>query len=523
LNIAGGTWEGGNGTVHGQVTVSSGQFTLDSYSGMTALAGLLVTGGTITSGTSESFFNGSLTYTSPSSSTFAAEIGDSTSGPSSVTVNNPTANLTISYGNYTGPTTIEAGRLTVNGPISSYSNVEVDSGGTLAGSGTVNGNVTVLGGTVNMTGFIGGTVAASGNTTFNGAASVISAITSTSGTFTLGSGANLWAYGGLNITGGTLAAGNASSTIIGSLDYTSSSNSGFTGVITGTGNTLTLNNASAKLTLTGANTYTGGTTISAGKLYVNNTSGSGTGSGSVTVNNGGTLAGSGTIAPSGGSGVTINAGATLASGGVQSSTTASAGMTLKNTEASSSLLTLNGGSTLSFDLGSTVNNAGSGASNFANPNTNSTYLNITGNTVDQIFSNTTTADNISLVDLTASSPAVTLTLRYSNPYLLIQTALGNNSDFANLVTNNGVGVNGYVYGISDGAGGYTAFNIYSLDTSGTPLADPYQGLQLYLNNGDLEVVPEPSTWAMLLGALGLLVSLRFRGRRALVLTGSVRY
>ena len=58
-----------------------------------------------------------------------------------------------------------------------------------------------------------------------------------------------------------------------------------------------------------ANTYSGGTTLSAGRLLVNNPSGSGTGSGGVAVN-GGILAGSGTIAGV----VTLNSGGTIAPG-----------------------------------------------------------------------------------------------------------------------------------------------------------------------------------------------------------------
>lgn len=61
--------------------------------------------------------------------------------------------------------------------------------------------------------------------------------------------------------------------------------------------------------LTAANTYNGGTTISAGRLLVNNTTGSGTGSGTVLLT-GGTLGGTGTIAGT----VTVLGGSTIAPG-----------------------------------------------------------------------------------------------------------------------------------------------------------------------------------------------------------------
>lgn len=53
-----------------------------------------------------------------------------------------------------------------------------------------------------------------------------------------------------------------------------------------------------------ANTYSGGTTVSNGRLLVNNSTGSGTGSGAVSVTPGGTLGGTGGITGT----VTINGG-----------------------------------------------------------------------------------------------------------------------------------------------------------------------------------------------------------------------
>ncbi|MBA3832268.1 MAG: autotransporter-associated beta strand repeat-containing protein [Chthoniobacterales bacterium] len=66
------------------------------------------------------------------------------------------------------------------------------------------------------------------------------------------------------------------------------------GISQGTGGSLT-KIGTATLKLSGANTYTGGTTVSEGALTIGNTTGSGTGSGPVQVNSG-TLTGPGIIA-----------------------------------------------------------------------------------------------------------------------------------------------------------------------------------------------------------------------------------
>ena len=64
------------------------------------------------------------------------------------------------------------------------------------------------------------------------------------------------------------------------------------GIVSGSSVTLT-KSGTGTVVLSGVNTYSGSTTISAGRLTVNNGSGSGTGTGAVTVGASGTLSGSG--------------------------------------------------------------------------------------------------------------------------------------------------------------------------------------------------------------------------------------
>ena len=72
----------------------------------------------------------------------------------------------------------------------------------------------------------------------------------------------------------------------------------FSGVISGNGRIrrgIQSGSAAGTTILTGSNQYTGGTTINAGTLLVNNNTGSGTGSGDVVVSDGSTLGGTGAI------------------------------------------------------------------------------------------------------------------------------------------------------------------------------------------------------------------------------------
>lgn len=103
------------------------------------------------------------------------------------------------------------------------------------------------------------------------------------------------------------------------------------------------------LTLSGANSYAGTTTLSAGTLLANNVSGSATGSGSVTVATGATLGGNGFIV-NGSNAITLNSGSTIAPGNN------AIGKLTTNDQ------TWNGGSTYIWELNS--------FSNGGNPNTN---------------------------------------------------------------------------------------------------------------------------------------------------------
>lgn len=142
LNVTGGNWNGA-GAVSGLVTSSSGLFTIGNGANLTANGNLNVTGGTIAAGNSTSTITGSVNYTSSSNSTFAGVIAGS---GKTLTVNNASATLILSGTNtYSGITSVSAGTLLVNGTNSGSGAVNVTSGATLGGSGSLAGSVNVSG------------------------------------------------------------------------------------------------------------------------------------------------------------------------------------------------------------------------------------------------------------------------------------------------------------------------------------------------------------------------------------------
>jgi autotransporter-associated beta strand protein len=211
------------------------------------------------------------------------------------------------------------------------------------------------------------------------------------------------------------------------------------------------------VTLTGSNTYTGATTITSGTLVVSNTNGSATGTGALTLNNGAVLTGTGTIASSNN---TILGTVTPGTGATDTS----------------SILTLTASGTTNFTNASLTFNLDTVSL------AHSTEVAL-GSTPSVVFGNTSLTLNLVGGDYIPSPTGFTLF-----------TSTANYNVFS------GLGYNGNVI---------TSGLTFTLTGS---FASTYAGsyLELVSNNlgGDniVAVVPEPSTWALMLGGLVILVA-----------------
>jgi autotransporter-associated beta strand protein len=140
---------------------------------------------------------------------------------------------------------------------------------TLPSSGTV--TLENIQGTITVSGPISGAAAltinhASTGWSFNGANTFSGALTITAGTLTIGGSGSLTSGG----TSGTYSPNIANA---GTFTYASSASQTLSGVISGAG---TLNQSAGTLILSGANTYTGVTTLSGGILNLNHSETAGT-------------------------------------------------------------------------------------------------------------------------------------------------------------------------------------------------------------------------------------------------------
>jgi len=348
------------------LAANGGTLTLDNTPGTASLIELSTSKGDTIS--APMTVNGSLLVTNTSANTFNVS-GNIAGAASGLTVN---GNVTLSGTNtYTGGTILNSGQLVFSAgtAIPSSGTLTLNNTGTVAVTTAnslpnvlVNGTNAITGNGLSGTGIatlddagiltlfvsggsdvfdLTGTMTGSGNLVL-GSSPMTLRFNGTTGdgnaVFNLGAGtavANVRYTITTAIALGGLAGGSATqlqgdnSSGGANMTYTiggAGANTEFDGTIAnGTvGATAVAKTGAGILTLTGANTYSGGTTILGGALLVNNLGGSGAGSGLVTVAAGGALGGTGVIFGP----VTVNSGGALAPGNPLGSLTISNSLTL---------------------------------------------------------------------------------------------------------------------------------------------------------------------------------------------------
>ena len=234
------TYTGATNVTAGTLSLRHATDTLSSSSAVTVDGGtaiLSIAGNSDTVGAVSLKNGGSITGTGGTltGASYAVESGSVSAilGGAGIALTKSTVGtVTLSGVNtYTGATTITTGTLQLDGSTHASSTVGIGTAGILTGSGTVNGNATLTGGGIinKSAGSIAGTLGVTGGN-WNGAGTVTDAVTSSSGTFTIGSGANLTSTAGVSATGGALV---VNGTLTGTLNANSSTTVSGTGTITG--------------------------------------------------------------------------------------------------------------------------------------------------------------------------------------------------------------------------------------------------------------------------------------------------
>ncbi|WP_176204788.1 autotransporter-associated beta strand repeat-containing protein, partial [Salmonella enterica] len=427
---------GGTGRVE-----KSGDDTLTLSGSNSYTGGTLISSGTLVATNVDALGSGDVTDNATLELNTGGTFDNAISGSGQV-VKSGDETLTLSGANsYTGGTLISSGTLVANdvnalgtGDVTDNAVLELNTGGdfdnaisgsgqvvksgdetlTLSGSNTYTGGTIISGGTLVATNVEAlGTGDVTDNATLelntggdfdNAIGGTGSVVKSGDKTLTL-SGANSYT-GGTTISGGTLVASNVEA--LGSGDVTDNAtlelNTGgdFANNIGGTGSVV--KSGDKTLTLSGTNSYTGGTTISGGTLVANNVEALGTGdvtnNATLELNTGGdfdnAISGSGQVVKSGDKTLTLSgansySGATTISGGTLIATHVNALGTGAIDNRASLLLDASGQFTVT-DLttesgGNTEIGAGSTlqATTLTQKSDSTLTINLNGNTVDPVI------------------------------------------------------------------------------------------------------------------------------------------
>jgi len=478
----------GNNTYTGTTTVNGGILRLRNSNALGATSGTTSISGVTSSIQLQNGINVFETLNMANANNSSGALQNTTNANTwSSTINvNTSAGNGATFGQNAG-TTAGAEKFTVSGPVNltgtgaslGLQGSSINNVGEISGIISGNGNISkasastwILSGANDYTGttsLTNGTLALGNNTALgNGgqflitSSSTVQSSDSTTRTvsnpFGTFAGTNaVYSFGaqsGGQITGGTgnLVFSNTTAASLGTAarTFAVTNNTEFNGGITGSGSiSKTLGGT---LNLKGASMYSGGTTVSAGTLQVNNTTGSGTGTGALAVSAGAILGGNGII-----SGVTTISGSLRPGNSIDT-------LTVGNDV----IWNASVGNSWVFELGTA-------ASSLALANTTpglSDLLNITGATSDF--------------------------LKGTGSGWTFDFSAGGAVGWYKLV-DWGTGLTDFV------AGDFTASNLGS-SLSGTFTVDAGTSA-LYLN-----VVPEPSTVALL--TVGLTAMIGFRRRRA---------
>ena len=538
---------GGNSTNSGGDTLQNGSLTIKSApTGVINTASPLglgtLTFGTGSAATNQLFINAAATYNF-SNSSVVLMAGDSTtidennsgdvaifsgviSGSGTLTQSsNAGAFLNLTNANtYSGGTTVAAGVLDINNGGTSSANSAIGTGALTITGGTINntsGSAIALGTNnainLNGTATFGSATSTSANS-INFGSGTVSMGASRTVAFVSGSAGDTITFGKLTntATGNTapsLTVNGAGNTLaLGAFVLGSNNTTAITETLTGTGNisvTGTISNGTAlannltysgsgTLSLSGSNTYTGSTTISSGTAFFNTPAGgSATGTGSLTVAAGATIGGNGTSSGTGfkiaGTGTATRANILV---GLTSATdtTVSNVLTLKGSTGVSTIADAN----LTFNLDAT--------------STNSTQLNVGATNV--AFG--TDVGSVKLTLNVQNEPAIV------GAYTTYTLIAGTGTTSTTGGTSGGQ-YTGLTLGASTAVGGGTETIITGNNLQlafGSTLDQSYYGngsyLVLYQSSGvddiDVVVVPEPGTWAMMLGGLAVLIVWQRRKR-----------